>query len=277
MSVAKCLRATGIRKPFQHGFKFLPLTEQRRHEWPYSAKEGVPREFINILTRDYDLSKKGIMAYMEKSRWNAVKEDHKFIPERHRILGPDLATAHFLVKRGAKAKFVGRNTWFTRDDSGNVFLPNIMVPGMHLEAVDATGIQMSYVAFDNMVQLEYIRYMNFSRCPNFSDWCLARMYPFQNSLEFLDISGCWDVTANGLANLQVLKKLKGLKLSNLPNVENMGLMVLLLEEALPECTIFGVEQEKLLPPDTTIEQLTERMQAITSDQQHIKSQTAALL
>jgi hypothetical protein len=55
-----------------------------------------------------------------------------------------------MVKRGARAKFHGRNTWFKRDEYGNMYLPNMMVTGMHLEAIDATGIQMSHVAFDNM-------------------------------------------------------------------------------------------------------------------------------
>ena len=74
----------------------------------------------------------------------------RFIPERHKVLGPDLATAHFLVKRGAKVKFINRNSWFKRDKQGHMYLPNQFVPGMHLEAIDATGMQMSYVAFDNM-------------------------------------------------------------------------------------------------------------------------------
>ena len=47
-------------------------------------------------------------------------------------------------------KFVGPNTWFKRDKAGNMYLPNHYVPGMHLEAIDATGIQMSHAAFDNM-------------------------------------------------------------------------------------------------------------------------------
>ena len=74
----------------------------------------------------------------------------RFIAERHKVLGPDLATAHFLVKRGARVKFINRNSWFKRDKQGHMYLPNQFVPGMHLEAIDATGLQMSYVAFDNM-------------------------------------------------------------------------------------------------------------------------------
>ena len=74
----------------------------------------------------------------------------RFVAERHGILGPDLATAHFLVMRGAMVKFVGRNTWFKKDKAGNTYLPNQFVPGMHLEAIITTGMQMSHVAFDNM-------------------------------------------------------------------------------------------------------------------------------
>ena len=61
------------------------------------------------------------------------------------------------------------------------------------------------------------------------------------------------------------RKLKGLKLSELPNVRDMGLMVLLLEETLPDCTIFGVDLDKLEPPsDDPDGQLSGRMKAISS-------------
>lgn len=47
----------------------------------------------------------------------------------------------------------------------------------------------------------------------------------------------------------------------------MGLMILLLEEALPECTIFGVDPEMLKPPsDDPHSQLSSRMHAITEGQ-----------
>ena len=62
---------------FQHHVKLVPLVLPRRSKWVYTIKEGVPREVITMLTQDYDLSKRGILAYMEKSRWMAVKADHK--------------------------------------------------------------------------------------------------------------------------------------------------------------------------------------------------------
>ncbi|KAK7483528.1 hypothetical protein BaRGS_00025202 [Batillaria attramentaria] len=234
-----------------------------RSKFTYTKVEGVPREWINWLSMDFDLSRDNIARFMAKKRWQALLEDHKFIPERHDTLGPDLATAHFLVRRGAKVKFVGRDTWFKQDEKGNMYLPTRMVPGLSLEAIDATGIDMTYVAFDNMIMLDDLCYLNFSKCRYFNDWCMARLHIFKDTLEFLDISGCTEVTHNGLACLHHLKKLKGLKLSDLPNVQDIGLMILLLEETLPECTVFGVDLDKLQPPSDG--QLSARLAAITSE------------
>ncbi|KAL8619789.1 hypothetical protein ACOMHN_025875 [Nucella lapillus] len=216
--------------------------------WHYSSREGIPREILTMLTQDYVWNWGGVKAFMESSRWMALKHDHRFIPERHRVLGPDLATAHFVVGRGGRVKVSGREAWVQRDKQGNAYMPNNYVPGLHLEAIDCTGVQMSYVAFDNMVDLEQLQYLKFSRCSNFDDWCLARLYQFKDTLEFLDLSDCWDVTENGLACLHMLRNLKGLKLTGLPKVKDMGLLVLLLEEALPQCTIFGLDPTALLPP-----------------------------
>lgn len=55
-----------------------------------------------------------------------------------------------MVKRGAKVKFVGRDQWFKQDKDGHMYLPNRFIPNMLLEAIDASGMEMSYVAFDNM-------------------------------------------------------------------------------------------------------------------------------
>ena len=73
----------------------------------------------------------------------------------------------------------------------------------HRIHVDTISSQSEFGCFS--VQLEHLRYLNFSKTVNFDDWCMAKMYQFQNSLEFLDISGCWEVTENGLACLHSLK------------------------------------------------------------------------
>ena len=75
----------------------------------------------------------------------------RFIEERHRTLGPDLATAHFAVARQATVKFVGIDDWVKIEDPKQKYvnLPGNYVPDLYLEAVDASGTQMLYESFDN--------------------------------------------------------------------------------------------------------------------------------
>ena len=105
------------------------------------------------------------------------------IAERLLFLGADLAAAHFLVHRGASVKFVGDENWYRRDKkkvSSSSFsglsdllilsfiapvveyvafwfcsihstislqgysLPGRKVPGLHIEAIDASGTELMY-------------------------------------------------------------------------------------------------------------------------------------
>ncbi|XP_071080347.1 distal membrane-arm assembly complex protein 2-like [Haliotis cracherodii] len=207
----------------------------------YDKREGVPNDFLVWLQRDYDWSINGIRKMYKAAEFEMQKRSQKYLPERHEILGPDLATSHFIVKRGGAVKFVDRETWFRMEEDGKYYLPNRKVEGMKLEAVDASNTSLMHIGMDNFVNLSELRYLSFSNCPHVDDWCMSRLHTFKHSLEFLDISGCDQITEDGLACLHHLEKLKGLKLSNLPNVKHLQLMVLLLEESLPECMVFGVD------------------------------------
>ena len=69
------------------------------------------------------------------------------------MLGPDLATAHFAVARHASVKFVDIDDWVKlapKQEHAN--LPGNFVPGLFLEAVDASGTAMLYESFDNFGQ-----------------------------------------------------------------------------------------------------------------------------
>lgn len=43
---------------------------------------------------------------IEAWQFSATNMDQRFIPDRHRILGNDLAAAHFIVARGGEVKYV---------------------------------------------------------------------------------------------------------------------------------------------------------------------------
>ncbi|XP_067680618.1 distal membrane-arm assembly complex protein 2-like [Haliotis asinina] len=207
----------------------------------YDKKEGIPNDFLVWLQKDYDWSFSGIKKMYQAAEVEMQRRSQKFLPERHEILGPDLATSHFIVKRGGAVKFADRDTWFRIENDGKYYLPNRKVEGMKLEAVDASNTNLMHIGLDNFVNLTELRYLSLSNCQYVDDWCMARLQMFKHTLEFLDISGCDQITENGLACLHHLEKLKGLKLSNLPNVNHLQLMVILLEESLPDCMVFGVD------------------------------------
>lgn len=80
----------------------------------------------------------------------------RFIQERHDKLGPDLATSHFIVKRGGAVKFVNSNRWIEKDKDGNYKLPDRMVPNFILEAVDASNTDIMFESFDNFSKFNLI-------------------------------------------------------------------------------------------------------------------------
>lgn len=79
---------------------------------------------------------------LEGYRRGKQEYDHKkeiksqlFTPERHGILGPDLATAHFICFRRGKVKFVGYDNWWF----DHATLPGQYDPLYLIEKIDATG------------------------------------------------------------------------------------------------------------------------------------------
>jgi len=75
-----------------------------------------------------------------------------FVPERHGILGPDLATAHFVVARNGAIKFEGSSRWIGKKSGGDKYkqlLPTAPSKDLRLEAVDMSDTDMMYISLDN--------------------------------------------------------------------------------------------------------------------------------
>lgn len=83
------------RKPFTQQTTFL--TESLRFFAPERTKH-----FFEIIQRPFD--KKTLLEAMDFKKHEVLATDQRFIPDRHRILGNDLAAAHFLVARGGQVR-----------------------------------------------------------------------------------------------------------------------------------------------------------------------------
>ncbi|KAL1428103.1 hypothetical protein MTO96_016995 [Rhipicephalus appendiculatus] len=140
----------------------------------------------------------------------------KFFPERHGILGPDLAAASFLIFRGALVKFHDKDEWFKKKEDGDTGIPMKHEPGWGLKALRLAGN------------------------PNVDDWFMDRLSQFRETLEHLDVSGCPQITEHGLAALYRLRKLKTVTLAHLSHIKHIKLVGLMLEEAIPGCRVLGI-------------------------------------
>lgn len=83
---------------------------ERETEWYTKFKVFAPEknedvDMIAYLQTPFDLTLKGRRERKERSRIELEKAMQQFVPERHRILGNDLAAAHFLVHRGGSVKY----------------------------------------------------------------------------------------------------------------------------------------------------------------------------
>ena len=79
-------------------------------------------------------------------------------------------------------------------------------------------------------------------------WCIDRLTgEYQDTLEYLDLSGCQKLNWNGLECLWRLRKLKVLILKDMEHIKDLNLLCLMLLENLPELEIRGVDYMATAP------------------------------
>ncbi|KAL1131317.1 hypothetical protein AAG570_010935 [Ranatra chinensis] len=170
--------------------------------------------------------------------------DQAYIPERHQILGNDLASAHFIVYRGGRVKFIGDNFWISKDNKAKTCdkLPNNYVKDYYLEAIDASGLRLRYEGLANLTNLSQLTELRLRGCPCVDDWFVDRISgEFCSTLEHLDLSDCHQVTENALSCIYRITNLKTLVLENIVKSRSFEYACLLLEDALPQLNIIGVK------------------------------------
>ena len=100
-----------------------------------SLRKIFSNEFFVKLQKNYDFSLDAIRRLAERRQFLKNVKGQRFIPVRHGILGPDLATGHFVTRRGGRIKFVGHSEWFTQPEQ----MPNKYDEHFLIEKVDASG------------------------------------------------------------------------------------------------------------------------------------------
>ncbi|VDN51020.1 unnamed protein product [Dracunculus medinensis] len=231
--------------------------EKREDVLPKKDKEDQTRKDSQIVPieaqafftqmRYLDHSFDNLRRYKRYKKFQLLQYDQRFIPERQLFLGPDLAAAHFLVHRGAAIKFIGDNIWIKRNKFGQYDLPGRKVPGLYLEAIDASDTELMFEGFENLNDLRHVRLIRLAGCKYADDWMMSRLGTmFSNSLELLDLSDCDRISAKGLAGLRSLKKLRYLRLEGMDHIKDIAKVVLILEKSISGLKVIGLDYDKAL-------------------------------
>ncbi|XP_059187776.1 distal membrane-arm assembly complex protein 2 [Centropristis striata] len=214
------------------------LLISRRASWSSSSASSLPlhhRILSYLSQRFYDvemfLSLKSVVTakiiHMKNGQYDDFKREH----------GYDMLAPYFILKMKGRFRFVGQSEWFQAETGRKFNWAFMQHSGSLLEEVDVSYSIINHVGIMNMVGQKALRTLSVRGCPEVDDWFLSKLHEFQDSLEELDISHCPKITVGGLAALRNLKGLRRLDVSSLPRVSSPGLVVILLEEMLPQCHI----------------------------------------
>ncbi|VDM33409.1 unnamed protein product [Hydatigera taeniaeformis] len=164
----------------------------------------------------------------------------------------DLAVAHMVCDLGGRVQFVGEplGCWHQSYNRGPPNLPSTYSDDLKLEIIDFSGTAVMYEGLEMLPRLTCLKMLRLRRCLYLNDHCLSLVGQItQSPLEYLDISECPRISANGVTALTELKSLRRLLIQGNPTMKDRELVCLLLEDYLPKVYIEGVDYLGNLPED----------------------------
>lgn len=209
-------------------------------------------------------------------KYKRVLKTQLFMRDRLKALGPDLSAAHFMLARHCRIKFCHKEDWTELERFGMLpkDIPLTYTPGWHVEAIEASDSLLLYEGLQSLRGLMYLKHLDISYSPYMDSWCLDRISgEYQDTLEYLDLSGCKAVHHNGLEAIWRLRKLKTLVLRDMEHIDDLKLICLMLLEVLPDLEIRGVDyiDTKLLEGTEHQHLLSDSDLFLLTDSQSIKT------
>ncbi|XP_055545311.1 ATP synthase subunit s, mitochondrial-like [Wyeomyia smithii] len=150
--------------------------------------------------------------------------------KRLKLVGPDRLCAEWLLRNGAKVKFL--NASHVQEHYN--LLPDESVRTL-VEELDGTESGIMHIGFDHLKGLKHLRKIKLHKCVYLQNQALAKLILVTDTLEDLEVSSCKNISDHGLLCLKDLKKLKHLVTYELPYVKNLSDVEKQLKQALPEC------------------------------------------
>lgn len=203
------------------------------------ADEEQNSDFITAMQQPIDLSPSAVLKWWKNKNISTERLMQQFIPERHSILGSDLASAHFVLFRGGKVKFLNNPNWIKADENNEHNLPTKYDARYKLEAIRCDNMTLYYEGLENLRRLQNLKFLSFRNVKTFDDWCLDRVCGAENpKLEVLDISGTC-ITEHGLCAIPRILSLKLLIVDDPKVSKAFELSCSMLSECMPNLKIVG--------------------------------------
>ncbi|XP_019717110.1 ATP synthase subunit s-like protein [Hippocampus comes] len=226
-----------------------------RRPWSSSPASPPPmhRRLLLILTQrfsDFEV----LLRWKSRMKRRKLLRKNAYYSYTQGLYGVDIAAAYFVLCLKGGFRFVGHSEWFRADHKGKFNWDFLNHKDTPLEEVDMSYTIINYTGLSNLEAQRSLRTLSVRGCSEVDDWFLARLHVFQDSLEELDISHCPQITPGGLAALRNLKGLRRLDVSSLPRISTPGLVIILLEEMLPQCEVIASGYDHSLKPEEVEEE-----------------------
>lgn len=161
-----------------------------------------------LLQQPWDFRPRNLRRIYSEYQVKKEAYEQSFIEARMKVLGPDLAIAHFITYRNGKVRFQGTPTWSTNSDLEK--LPRTYDPAYLVEAINFDSHPLHYEGVENFRHLVHCKSISLRNCRFFDDWCLDRLSGCQLPvLEELDIAES-DVTHRGFGVIYRFSSLRRL-------------------------------------------------------------------
>ncbi|XP_016985313.1 ATP synthase subunit s, mitochondrial [Drosophila rhopaloa] len=164
--------------------------------------------------------------------------------ERLAKVGPNRLCAEWIIKNGGGVRFVDSPTRLWKDYNS---LPAENTQ-FCLKVVDASNSSIMKIGLEHLKDCKSIDTVIFHNCKHLENDGLEGLHHISNSLERLQVSGCYNITDSGLAVIGELKNLRQLVIFDMIFVKNMAAVAAKLKSQLPSCDIKATKLGVTLKP-----------------------------
>lgn len=166
--------------------------------------------------------------------WQYVAKAFNMVdPHRLQEVGPDRMCAEWILKNGGAIRIV---------ENADVVINqyNALPPEnfkFRVKEVDASGASIMKVGLEHFKGCAYIDTVILHKCLHLEEDGLEGIVHLQNTLLFMEISVCHNITAKGLMVIGKLKNLKHLAISDMKGVDDLLSTKIKLQAMLPQCNV----------------------------------------